>query len=73
MSKEITAQLRRAISQSKLSRYSICDQAGIEQASMSRFMSSKVGLSLASANAICKVLGLELVGRKTGKGKGDRK
>jgi DNA-binding phage protein len=58
-------QLRRAVDQSGLSRYEICKRAGLDQSVMHRFMHERSGLSMATVDAICKTLGLELVKRQS--------
>jgi transcriptional regulator with XRE-family HTH domain len=55
--------VRRAIEKSGVSRYRICREAGIDKASISRFMAGKTGLTLASLDALAEVLGLDLVAR----------
>jgi len=53
--------VRRAIEKSGVSRYRICREAGIDKASISRFMAGKTGLTLASLDRLAVVLGLDLV------------
>jgi len=53
-------QLRRAISQSGLSHYAICQATGINKAALSRFVNGKMGLSLESIDRIVAVLSLRL-------------
>jgi len=53
-------QLRWAVDQSGLSRYEICKRANLDQSVMHRFMHAKSGLSIASIDAICEVLGLRI-------------
>ncbi len=61
MSKELFSdQLRRAISQSGLSHYAICQATGINKANMSRFMSGERGLELSNIDKIVAMLGLRL-------------
>ena len=55
--------VRRAIEESGVSRYRICRAAGLDGASISRFMAGKTGLTLASVDALAEVLGLDLVAR----------
>ena len=54
-------QFRRAVNASGRSRYSICKACGIDQASFSRFMAGKVGLTLANLEAVADLLGLRIV------------
>jgi len=61
--KRLTDQVRRAIEKSGVSRYRICREAGIDQASISRFMAGKTGLTLASLDRLADVLGLDVVAR----------
>lgn len=63
MSKKRTTladQIRRAIDDSGMSRYAICKATGIDQAALSRFMSGKVGLMLASLESLAGLLELEI-------------
>ncbi|MGA7499495.1 MAG: helix-turn-helix transcriptional regulator [Isosphaeraceae bacterium] len=57
-------QLRRAISQSGLSHYAICQSTGINKANLSRFMNCKRGLSLENIDKIVSVLNLRLEASK---------
>ena len=61
--KSLGDQIRAAVNQSGMSRYAICKAAGIDQASFSRFMAGKVGLTLASLDRLAAVLGLFVVAR----------
>lgn len=68
---KLSDQIRQAVDESGLSRYSICKAAGIDQATMSRFMAGKVGLLLVTLDALADVLGLDITtrakrGRKEG-------
>jgi transcriptional regulator with XRE-family HTH domain len=65
----LTAAVRRAIADSGLSRYAISKASGIDQAALSRFMARKVGLTLASLDALADVLHLRLVVGKPKKGR----
>ena len=62
-------QLRQAIERSGMSRYAIGQAAGIDKATMSRFMAGKVGLSLESIDKIVDVLRLKLVAEPSRKTK----
>ena len=62
MGELFSEQLRQAIERSGMSRYAIGQAAGIDKATMSRFMAGKVGLSLESIDKIVDVLRLKLVG-----------
>src|SRR5271157_355451 len=52
MGELFSEQLRQAIERSGMSRYAIGQAAGIDKATMSRFMAGKVGLSLESIDKI---------------------
>ncbi len=52
--------LRRAILKSKLSRYEMWKETGIDQAVLSRFIHGKKGLSMESIDKLVDLLGLEL-------------
>lgn len=54
-------QIRQAVDLSGLSRYRICKEAGIDQATFSRFMSGKVGMSMQTLDALADVVGLKVV------------
>jgi hypothetical protein len=54
-------QLRTTIDTCGMSRYAICKATGIPEPSMSRFMSGKTGLSMASVDLICETIGARLV------------
>ena len=58
---KLSDQVRQAVGGSGLSRYRICKLAGIDQATFSRFMVGKVGLSLPTLDALADVLGLDVV------------
>ena len=61
---KLSDQVRRAVADSGLSRYRICKQARIDQATFSRFMAGKVGLSLATLDTLAEVLKLRIVADK---------
>ena len=58
-------QIRQAVDSSGRSRYRICKEAGIDQATFSRFMSGKVGMALPTLDALADVLGLDIVMTKS--------
>jgi transcriptional regulator with XRE-family HTH domain len=74
----LTDQLRRAIDASGVSRYRLCKQVGMSEATMSRFMSGKGGLSMDMLDKLGAVLdlrltaGVEAGGEKEGSENGKR-
>ncbi len=58
---KLTDQLRRAIDGSGESRYAIAKETGIDEATLSRFMHGKGGLSMDGWDLIAGYLGLDLV------------
>jgi transcriptional regulator with XRE-family HTH domain len=58
---QFSDQIRQAVDSSGLSRYRICKEAGIDQATFSRFMSGKVGLSMPTLDALTDVLKLDVI------------
>lgn len=56
----LSDELRQAIEQSGVSRYSIWQQTGIDQGSLSKFMDGERGLSIESIDAIAELLGLHI-------------
>ena len=57
----ISAQLRRAIKRSDMSRYELSKRSGVGQAAISRFLSGERDLRLRSVDQIAKALKLTLV------------
>jgi transcriptional regulator with XRE-family HTH domain len=57
-------QIRAAVGASGLSRYRICKEIGIAEATMSRFMNGKGGLSMASLDRLAELLSLEVKTRR---------
>lgn len=55
---DLSARLRKYIEESGLSRYEICKKAGIDQSNLSRFMHGTRSITLETADAIAKVLGI---------------
>jgi transcriptional regulator with XRE-family HTH domain len=67
---ELLRALRAAIKASGLSGYELCNRSGVNKAAMSRFMSGERGVSVESAEALAKAMGLEIVLGPVRKGKG---
>jgi transcriptional regulator with XRE-family HTH domain len=65
----LSDQLRGAIDASGMSRYRVCKLAGMSNATMSRFMNGKGGLSVEMIDRIGMALGLRIVGSKPKGGK----
>ena len=59
--KELSAQIREAVDSSGMSRYRICKEIEVAEATMSRFMSGKGGLSMSSIDRLGRLLGLAIV------------
>ena len=57
---KLSDQLRRAVDESGLSRYRICGEIGLAQSILSRFMSGKGGLSLATIDRLADLLELSI-------------
>ena len=67
---KIFEQLRKAIERSPKTCSELAREAGLEKAAMSRFVNRITGLSVESAEALARVLGLELtLRRKAHKGR----
>jgi ribosome-binding protein aMBF1 (putative translation factor) len=67
----IMDQLRTAIDGSGMSRYAIAKAIELDQSTLSRFMSKKAGLSVATIDKLGELLGLQLTKvKKTVKAKG---
>ena len=60
MATTLTDQIREAVKNSELSCYRICQETGIDKASMSRFLSGERGLSLAHLDKVAALLGLRI-------------
>ena len=65
MGNHFTEQLKAAIKDSELSRYALWQATGIDQASLSRFVQGKGGLSLEAVDKLVDALDLELVVRSS--------
>jgi len=53
--------IRRAVNESDMSRYRICQICRIDQGGFHRFMSGKGGMTLANLEAVAELLGLRVV------------
>lgn len=56
----LSDELRQAVERSGLSRYSIWQQTGIDQGSLSKFMDGERGLGLESIDKLADLLGLHI-------------
>lgn len=70
---ELLRALRAAIKENGLSGNELCKRAGVNKAALSRFTSGERGVSVESAEALAKAMGLEIVLRPVRKGKGKGK
>jgi plasmid maintenance system antidote protein VapI len=69
--RRLSDQLRTAIDASGMSRYAVAKAIELDQATMSRFMSGKAGLSVETIDRLGELLGLRLVAtKKPARGKG---
>jgi predicted XRE-type DNA-binding protein len=59
----LSDELRQAIERSGVSRYSIWQQTGIDQGSLSKFMDGERGLGLESIDKLAELLGLHIVAK----------
>ena len=67
---KFSEQLRRAIETAPVTRYRIAVDTGISEAVLSRFVNSKVGLSMETVDLLCDYLGLNLVSENKPEKKG---
>jgi ribosome-binding protein aMBF1 (putative translation factor) len=58
---KLTDQIRRAINESGVSRYRLWKETGIDQATLSRFMAGKAGMTLKSLDVLADALRLRVV------------
>jgi hypothetical protein len=65
-------ELRAVIDNAPISRYRLWQLTGIDQASLTRFMAGKEGLSLAAIDKIAEVLGLHITVEKPKTTKGGK-
>jgi DNA transposition AAA+ family ATPase len=59
----LSDELRQAVERSGLSRYSIWQQTGIDQGSLSKFMDGERGLGMESIDRLADLLGLHIVAK----------
>jgi DNA transposition AAA+ family ATPase len=59
----LSDELRQAIERSGVTRYSIWQQTGIDQGSLSKFMDGERGLGLESIDKLAELLGLHIVAK----------
>ena len=59
-SRSLSDELREAVERSGLSRYSIWQQTGIDQGTLSKFMVGDRGLSIESIDKLAELLGLHI-------------
>ncbi len=64
-------QIRKAVEASGRSRYGICKAIGVAEATMSRFMNRKGGLSMASLDRLAELIGLVVVANPTARKAGE--
>jgi transcriptional regulator with XRE-family HTH domain len=67
---KFSEQLRRAIEAAPVTRYRIAVDTGVSDAVLSRFVNSKVGLSLETVDLLCEYLDLKLVSESNREKKG---
>jgi transcriptional regulator with XRE-family HTH domain len=68
MKPKLSDQVRDAVNGSGLSRYRICQEIGLNQGTLSRFMSGRSGLSLETLDRLAELLGLTVVVKRQRKG-----
>lgn len=59
----VSEQLRKAVETCGETRYRIAQETGIPESTLSRFVASGRGLSMANTDRLCAYLGLELTPR----------
>ncbi len=67
---KVSDQIRRAVVGSGMSRYRICKELGLAEATMSRFMSGKGGLSMETLDALADFLDLNITAGRCRRSKG---
>jgi DNA transposition AAA+ family ATPase len=66
----LSDELRQAVERSGVSRYSIWQQTGIDQGSLSKFMDGERGLGMESIDKLADLLGLHIVAKPEPRPKG---
>ena len=61
MGDDLASQLRAEIGRAGKNRYQLCQETGVSQTVLSRFVHGRGGLSLKSAGLLCENLGLRLM------------
>lgn len=61
---KISDQIRAAIESAEVTRYRIAQETGIDEATLSRFMAKKVGMSVETLDKLGEYLGLEIVKKR---------
>jgi plasmid maintenance system antidote protein VapI len=61
---KLSDEIRVAVDSSGMSRYAVAKALGVAESTISRFMSGKGGLSMASIDRLAALLGLHIVVRK---------
>ena len=69
-SRTFSDEIRRAVDASGRSRYRICKEIGVAQATMSRFMAGKGGLSMGILDKLADLLGLVILARPESEDRG---
>ena len=64
----LSEQIRRAVAASGMSRYRICKELELAESTMSRFMTSKGGLSMESIDALADLLDLNITSPRRRRG-----
>ena len=60
----LSEQIRKAIASADVTRYRIAKETGIEESTLSRFMSGERGLSMEALDALFKYFDLDIVARR---------
>jgi transcriptional regulator with XRE-family HTH domain len=68
--KRFSDQIRDAVNDSGLSRYRICQEIGLPQSAMSRFMNGKGGIAMENLDRLAELLGIAVCAKKARRTKG---